>query len=178
MRPPGFVSAATLLILVAMAHAAEVWKWTDANGVVHYSDQPGPGAKRVELNAQTFTAPQPAAPSRSAGKTTTASPAAVYTRLEILQPSPEETITGTGGQVSVRLRVEPALASDHTLALSLDGSKVEGFPPTATEYELKEVDRGEHTLTAVINNAKGQQVMASPPVKFYVQRPSVLRRTG
>jgi hypothetical protein len=38
--------ATFLLFGVALtAGAAEIWRWKDANGVVHYSDNPVPGAK-------------------------------------------------------------------------------------------------------------------------------------
>lgn len=153
--------------------AQTVWKWKDKDGVVHYSDQPGPGAERVELRSQTYT-PQTVAPSSSdSSKTPTAVPA--YTNLEIWKPSPESTISGTGGTVSVGIRVEPALAAAHTLWLYLDGRRVDGFAPNSTEYELMEVPRGEHTLTAVIADGKGQQVLTGKPVMFYMQQASVLR---
>ena len=34
-----------------LAAAAETWRWKDANGVVHYSDRPVPGAERVSVVA-------------------------------------------------------------------------------------------------------------------------------
>lgn len=41
------------LIASSATLAADVWRWTDAQGVVHYSDQPVPGAVRIK---QTSTA--------------------------------------------------------------------------------------------------------------------------
>ncbi|MGB5449739.1 MAG: DUF4124 domain-containing protein, partial [Woeseiaceae bacterium] len=39
--------------LVASAAHADAYKWTDADGVVHYSDRPEPGAERVDLGTAT-----------------------------------------------------------------------------------------------------------------------------
>ena len=41
-----------LLGLLAMpfATAEEAYVWTDEDGVVHYSDRPQPGARRIELS--------------------------------------------------------------------------------------------------------------------------------
>ena len=48
--------------------AAEVYKWVDANGRIHYGDQPQAGWKRVEVNAPPASAPAsgvaPAQPTR------------------------------------------------------------------------------------------------------------------
>lgn len=45
-------SAITAFVLVAgfmvAAHADDIWKWTDAQGVVHYSDRPVPGAVLIK----------------------------------------------------------------------------------------------------------------------------------
>ena len=35
------------LLTAVTAQTAVIYKWTDANGVVHYSDQPVPGAERI-----------------------------------------------------------------------------------------------------------------------------------
>ena len=35
------------LLTAVAAQSAVIYKWTDANGVVHYSDQPVPGAEKI-----------------------------------------------------------------------------------------------------------------------------------
>jgi len=56
-----------LLLFLAMPVHAEVYKWTDDSGAVHYTDQPPPKTKTEprKLNIK----PQPASPA-STGKTT------------------------------------------------------------------------------------------------------------
>lgn len=40
-----------LMLASLPAAAAEVYKWVDAGGRIHYGDQPQPGWKRVDVNA-------------------------------------------------------------------------------------------------------------------------------
>src|SRR5215207_5500773 len=37
--------------LSGAASASDVWKWVDDKGVTHYSDQPVPGATKIEVRA-------------------------------------------------------------------------------------------------------------------------------
>ena len=57
--PSGLLSAASRILLRTpfAAQGRVVYKWIDAEGVVHFSDQPVPGAEKVF----TSQAPRPAA---------------------------------------------------------------------------------------------------------------------
>ncbi|NNE61472.1 MAG: DUF4124 domain-containing protein, partial [Woeseia sp.] len=46
--------SAVVLFLCAAAASAQVYKWTDADGVVHYSDQPTPGAEIIDIQENTI----------------------------------------------------------------------------------------------------------------------------
>jgi glutaredoxin len=46
-----------LLLLLAGPASAGVYKWTDAQGRVQYSDSPSPAAKTTQLRLQTYTGP-------------------------------------------------------------------------------------------------------------------------
>jgi len=166
-----------LLLLTMPVLAATVWKWRDANGVVHYSDQPVQGAERVSglTTTNSFT-PAPVSKSASNSSSTSVVVPTTYTNVEIWKPSQEATIANSGGQVSVGVRVEPALAADHRLALYLDGKLVSGFPERGSEYDLSEVERGAHTLVLTVVDTQGKRVMASAPVTFFVQQVSILNR--
>ena len=57
-----------LLLLIALATSAlpgaatgaDIWKWVDANGVTHYSDQPVQGATKIEVRAGNVSESRPA----------------------------------------------------------------------------------------------------------------------
>ncbi|MBU1224639.1 MAG: DUF4124 domain-containing protein [Gammaproteobacteria bacterium] len=46
-----------LALLLAWPASAGVYKWTDAQGRVQYSDSPPPAAKTTQLRLQTYTGP-------------------------------------------------------------------------------------------------------------------------
>lgn len=55
--------AAAVLLLCAASAGAQMFKWVDAKGVVHYSDQPPPAQQaKVELKAPSSGASAPALP--------------------------------------------------------------------------------------------------------------------
>ena len=52
------VSLLLFSLLTGLSAFAEVFRWVDEDGVVHFSDRPHEGAETVELpKAQTFPAP-------------------------------------------------------------------------------------------------------------------------
>ena len=40
------------ILLVPLPSLAEIYRWTDANGQIHFGEQPGAGAERVEVKPQ------------------------------------------------------------------------------------------------------------------------------
>ncbi len=164
-----------LAFLAAPAFASQsVWKWVDDKGVTHYSDRPVQGAERVEISvgsrADTYQAP---ATSSNDTQNQRNEAAEAYRNFEIWAPGNEETIPNTGGAVDVRLRFEPGLRPGHSLYLYFNGRLVEDFPPTAREYTLQNVPRGEHTLVAVIQGQGGRRIAETPTVRFYVRQQSI-----
>jgi hypothetical protein len=163
-----------LLVMSTGAVASEMWRWVDANGVVHYSDRPHPGAERIELgSAQSFTAPV-IAPSRRDEPAQEAEPAPLYSGLSIVSPSEGETLWNIGGELNVQIAVEPRLASGHQLRIFLDDSQVEGVPQGPTQFTIGEVFRGERRLRASIVDARGRELVSSETITFFVQQTSVL----
>jgi len=169
-----------LLLLTALGstvQAAEgVWKWVDNQGVTHYADRPVPGAVRVDIKVQSAPAIEVEPAASSGGSTTTraATPAQPpYTSLEIWKPAAEESVVNTGGLVQVRIRLEPALRPRHTLALYLDGKRVENFASGALEVDLQDVPRGTHSLVASVFDDAGKLVQQGQQVVFFVRQESV-----
>src|SRR5262245_58608608 len=80
----------TLWLMSVVAIAASVYKWVDAEGVTHYSDQPHPDAKEVELPpVNTVRGSTPASSSSSTTKPADASAATSY-RCDLIRPENEE----------------------------------------------------------------------------------------
>jgi hypothetical protein len=174
------VSLATLsglLIGTGTASAAKTYRWVDAQGVVHYSDTPQPGAEQVTLPpVQTYTAPPLAAsPPAAAPTAAIAAPAqaAAYQSCEITQPVAETSLYAPDS-VHVAVNLDPPLRSGDRLQVLLDGQPLESKSPSATSLEAPQPDRGTHVLSAVVRDASGKMVCSASGVTFYVQRPSLL----
>jgi hypothetical protein len=171
-------TALMLLALIAAPALAgqTVWKWVDEKGVTHYSDQPVPGAERVEIAVSrtgTVATPRASTPSSSSGANAPQGAVANYRNFEILKPGNQDTIPNSGGTVDVRLRYEPALQVGHAVYLYLDGRLVQDFPPSALEYTLRDVPRGEHSLIAVIHNERGTRIQETEQIRFTVRQESI-----
>jgi hypothetical protein len=160
-------------VLLAASASATTYKWVDKNGVTHYSDTPAPGAEVVNLqSAQTFEATTPAATSNRAA-TAPGAEVPAYTKLDLWKPENEETFSNTGNVVTARIRIEPDLRRAHTIWLYLDGKRVDGLPGAGDSFTIENVFRGTHTLTAVVTDQNGKQLISSQTVTFYMHQASV-----
>lgn len=164
--------------LSGAASSAEVWKWVDANGVTHYSDQPGaPGATRVEVRAGNVSETRPAEPVPSASDADSQSQPEQdnFREFQIVRPTNDQNIINTAGEVVVEIRVSPPLTAMHRLNLYLDGKLVTGFARNAQFYTLTAVPRGTHSLNAVIADVNGNTVQETASVMFTVRQESIAK---
>lgn len=156
----------------AFAASSEVWKWVDEKGITHYSDQPVPGATRIEVRTGNV-ADAPAASTSSAPASASDEAAVRYRNFEIWRPEDNQSIINTGGQVGVEIRIEPEVQPSHTLSLYLDGKLVTGFPRNTMSYALTEVPRGLHNVSAVVSDRSGKTLQETDPIIFTVRQESV-----
>ncbi len=159
-----------LLLLCCLAATAvmgdDLYKWVDAQGNVHYSDKPQPGAQKLKLpQATTYTAPVSGDVPAQAPETPAQNPAAAASFV-IVSPQQDETLWNTQN-VTVSLAVDPALQSGDTVTITLDGT-TKG-PLEGLSAEFTDLDRGAHTISAVLQRADGGS-MTAKPVTFYIQR--------
>lgn len=161
-----------LCVLAAFAaQAATVYKWVDANGVIHYSDQPEPGAEKMYISgpstiAAAATAPTPPPPKKPAGPLN-------FIKLAVSSPTPEQSFFG-GDVVSVHLAVDPALSADQTITWHLNDKDLTDQSPDTTEFGLQGLDRGTYSISATITDQKTGEAQSTAPVTFYVKMPTLL----
>ena len=161
-------------LLGTAASAAPAWTWVDANGTVHFSDRPVPGARQVELaGAQAFGAQPAARGTRAMGQGAADSAAGPYQAIQIASPSEQETLWNIGATLNVSVRIQPPLQPGHRYDLVYDGQRL-NLNTTNMNVTVPEVFRGTHTLQAVVLDSAGAEVMRSPARTFYVQQTSVL----
>ncbi len=149
-----------------------VYKWTDPNGVVHFSDQPVPGAEKIVTSGSPshgiLDGPAPAAPADKPKP----KPALAATRIAITSPAREQTFSGDE-QVMVNLDVEPELTPGQTISWTLNGAQVSDQPPNSTHFTLSDLARGSYTLEATLTDPTSGETKSADPVTFNVLRPSV-----
>ena len=162
-------------LLASSSLLAQAYKWTDADGVVHYSDRPQPGATEVDLGK--YSAPQGSSlarkplPRRSSTTGKDDSGAFGYRSLAVVSPAAEQTLWNIEATLSVSLALSPALQSGHRVRVYFDGAPQE---ITGLSFQLQAVYRGEHNLQAEVVDQAGKVLIRSQPSRFYVQQTSVL----
>ena len=164
-----------LLGLFASGSAlAQAYTWTDADGVVHYSDRPQPGATEVDLGK--YSAPQSGSlvrkplPRRASNTDDGDTSAFSYNSLAVTSPAAEQTLWNIEATLSVSLALSPALQSGHRVRVYFDGTPQE---VAGLSFQLQEVYRGEHNLQAEVVDQAGNVLIRSQPSRFYVQQTSV-----
>ncbi len=163
------------LLAAPLVAAEEAYVWTDDEGVVHYSDRPVPGARRIELaDPNTGRSPAPRrtdAANAEGGEKAGADDGPVrYDSLEIASPAAEDTLWNIEGVLNVSLALSPALQPGHQVRVYFDGNPqiVPG-----TSFTLEEVWRGVHNLQAEVIDANGRMLIRSRTNRFYVQQSTV-----
>jgi hypothetical protein len=164
----------TLMSLVcSLALAATVYKWVDENGIVHYSDQPHPNAQKMGVQpAQTYKADIPAAPAGPTPPPAAAAPPP-YQGCAIAQPTDDQTFTSVDS-LSIVVHTDPELRPGDQIFLMLDGQPLNGGAATGSHFTLTPVDRGTHSLQAVVRDSDGAVRCQTPGVSYNVQQPSLL----
>lgn len=182
-----------------MNAAAAIYKWVGPNGQIIYSDEPRPGAKEIEIAPdpppplpEVIAAPPvldaaPLAPlppgdvtaplqtDTPAPLTVPKPPLAGYSQLLIVSPANNQAVRENNGDVGVELALQPDLDIDagHRITLILDGRQLP-VAQISPLFNLANVDRGSHTLQALIINGQGTVLARSDQIIFHLQRVSAL----
>lgn len=163
--------------LTAFAAQAQIYKKVLPDGSVVFTDEPSLDAEPIQVQPlPTYKAP-PSEPKAQDAPAASPEPVTnqpvVYKRFAIETPAHDATIRDNSGNVTVTLALEPALATDqgHTLSLLLDGNLV-AQGGTATSVNLQAVDRGSHTLEALLVDLQGKTLRRTAPVLFHLMRHS------
>lgn len=144
---------------------------------MYFSDRPGSDAERVDLNSaqaiQLRTRSGTIA-SRASGQNdvVTQTPASVpYADLSIIKPSYDQGVRANDGSVTIYLSLQPALQPGHAIVLQVDGEDGEKIHSGETlNFNLSDMSRGRHTVAAKVVNQKGEELIRTGPVGFYVLR--------
>ena len=162
-----------LAALAAFAgRAAVVYKWTDADGVVHYSDQPVPGAEKIVTSGQpTLGTGGPAAKAEAGAKKPGAA-APVVATFAITSPAPQQSFFGDE-PIGVHLAMEPDLKPSQSITWHLSGRDL-AEAANSTQFMLPHLDRGTYDISATVADQDTGASQTTTSVTFYVRQPSLL----
>ena len=166
---------ALLGIFVAAAATADVWRWVDDNGVVHFSDTPVEGAERIDVSeASRTTGARVYTPPPQVGAGDEPAPEVEeefrYESLTVASPAAEETLWNIEGTLNVSLALTPGLQSGHQVRVYFNG---EPRMVNSTSFTINEVWRGVHNIQAEVLDETGKLMIRSQPNRFYVQQNTV-----
>jgi hypothetical protein len=170
------VTVLALLSAVASAGGTTLYRWVDAQGVVHYSDSPQPGAQKVDIQpAQTYKAPtvsqaSAAGSSSSGGSNSSGSSVAGTYSCSVASPQTDQSFFAPES-VDVFVTVSPGLQEGDEVQISVDGT---ALPTMGAQANIVQPARGSHSVSATVRGADGRTRCNAAPVTFNVQRPSGL----
>lgn len=165
----------TLLGLCLPASAA-MYKWTDKDGKVIYSDKPNPNGSEEKVTGAPLTTykPDPAV-TRAVSKPSKPNKIEkreLYSEFSIEQPVNDAAVRQNAGDVTVTFAITPKINTwrGDKIEVFVDGKK--SGETNSLTYQLISLDRGTHTLNAKLVNNKGE-VLKSDSVTFHLLRASV-----
>jgi hypothetical protein len=159
-----------ILLLIALPAAAQIYKYTDANGNTVYSDHSPDGVQAQPVELPPLNRVEPQAPSASPAPEADnrEPPRNAYDILELAGLPSEEALRANNGTFTVNVLIKPRLQPPHQLRLVLDDEPY-GQPSNVPILQLVNIDRGEHRLAVQVID--GQTIIQqSPPVALSVQR--------
>lgn len=163
---------AVLLLWQAAAQSAEVYRWVDKSGEVHYGDKPPtPNAKpHVLPPIQTIGV----IGGKEGGATAeTTKPESPGLRISITSPVADEVLRGDDRRLPVSLSLGQPLAEGLGLLYLLDGSARNSAPTRSLSYTLENVERGTHLVSATVVDGSGRELGRSAPVIVHMKPPTV-----
>lgn len=167
-----FMRSLIYMVLVALASAAsaDVYRSVDEDGNIIYSDTPSEGAEKIELREAQTVESQPGTESFEY-EPPKSDPPPRYKEIAITSPQDDEAVRANSGDITIQISINPSLRVGDKLVLFMDGKEVASG--RATSISLENVNRGTHTLSARVVGRDGKTLVSSESVKFHLLRHSV-----
>lgn len=159
-----------VLITLASAASADVYRSVDEDGNIIFSDTPSEGAEKIELRDAQTVESQPGTESFEY-EPPKSDPPPRYKGVAITSPQDNEAVRANNGNITIGMSVNPSLKPGDKLVLTMDGKEIASG--RSTSVSLENVDRGTHTLSARVVGRDGKTLASSESVKFHLLRHSV-----
>lgn len=173
----------SLGLISSLSWAADtIYQTVGPDGSVIFTDQPSKDAKEIKLKPITIFDPKEASGANrkkesSANTDPEPDQGTNYKSFTITSPANDATLqTGDAGNATVRTSINPALRvkKGHRLSALVDGTQLD-YSTSASSIGLRNLNRGTHSVRAVIVNQRGDIVqLSSNSVTIHVKRASLL----
>ena len=159
-------------ILIATSATAEVYKHTNPDGSVTFSDVPAKiNAKPIALPPSTTYSPPPRSELETTSSRKPKKADADYESVSITSPTNDTAVRNNAGNLTIEFNVKPSLKSGHSYVLLMDGKNA-GEGQTG-KISLNNVDRGSHTFTVQVVDGDKKMIIQSTAVVVHLQRARV-----
>jgi len=184
MRIVVLLLSITLLSSVFSTSSAKIYSWKDENGKTVYGDNPPQQNKAKEIKTQELTIvpgyKDPSLASASNQETPkedqySEEEATAYESFTVSYPKDDEAIRANDGNVTVSFQLSPTLKSTDSVFIYVDGKKLVENSKALTA-SLSGLDRGTHSMFAVVRNDNGDVLLNSNTVSFHILRNSIIAR--
>ena len=167
MRMSAIAFGIMSLPMFTLLHA-EIYRWVDANGNVHFSDRRSQEALPFTvLNHDTLPTEPKSALTPQADDAQFPGP---YSTFTIVLPSANEILIQETGELSIALILDPPLVEGHQIDVLLDEATIALTKP-ATQFKLTGAAFGSHRLRVRIRNTEGFIVAQTPLHIFHLRKP-------
>lgn len=165
-----------LLLFATCTAFGAVYKHVDENGTIRYTDQPpSKDAKPIILPPVQTIGSDAVAPSAEEGEEETkpgAAPArSGYSRIELTSPTADQVFNNANPQVLASVTIEPELQPGDRVIFLVDGLPF-AAPAGQTSTELSGLERGSHSVQAVVVNASNAIQAETDAASFHLHQPS------
>lgn len=176
---------ALLLAFTTGPLTAQVYKTVDEDGNVTYTDQPpGDGSQPIKMRplsvieAPTYKKPVKATEEGVEGEEGKEMSLRYlrknYADFAIVAPQQEESVWHPENVITVAWNVGYQLQPGMQVTVSVDG--VNHTPSSEQIIPVTGLERGEHTVTAVLKDARNRMIATAEPVTFFIRRPGLYNR--
>nr|CAA6830223.1 MAG: Unknown protein [uncultured Thiotrichaceae bacterium] len=173
----------SVLFLFTSVLSADVYRWTDASGRTVFGDSPPEQSKALPVELPTLTVAdsysdgkqenKPAASAEAKDEEDAENETVEYKQFAVTSPEKDSVVRANNGNIMVRLALEPALQKGHGIVVYLDGKQVASGDSSV--FSLESVDRGKHSVFAVLHDENDDVLKNTEAVSFNLLRHSVLK---
>ncbi|EEX95141.1 hypothetical protein VIOR3934_06859 [Vibrio orientalis CIP 102891 = ATCC 33934] len=165
------------LLFSALASSQTIYTWIDQDGALHLDDAPNHSqAQAIKFpDVELPTAPPQLEPSQQIAaqqpQTQAVTTKTLAITITITSPSHDEALRSNNGAITVQAELNRQLMAGERLQLTLDGEAY-GTPTTTPNWQLKNIDRGSHSLVIQVVR-DGKLIASSQPITMHLQRSTV-----